>query len=132
MKNFLVIFSLVICALLFAQCKDHFDSLNNNPSQSSGSPINVTVQASAIPLLKDGDDDDDPEPMFEITGNVSDGFGNPIEASVELSENPGNNLINSTLTNSNGDFIFNNVMTGSYNIVVFVDGSVLDTINVTI
>ncbi len=127
MKTYFSILLLVLCSFAFVQCDDRIDT-DENPAES----VKLTVRYSVSPILKDGDDDEDPDPMFDLAGSVADSNGNPVEASVELISTPGNSLVDSTPTDNNGSYIFYDVSAGSYNVVAKVNGSVVDSVSITI
>lgn len=129
MKNIISILFLVFCSFVFTECNDDINLSDDDPV----SIVKLTVRCSVSPILKDGDDDDeDPDPMFEITGSVTDGNGNPVEASVELVDTPENTLQDSTTTDVAGSYIFYSVPGGTYNVVAIVNGTVVDSLSITI
>lgn len=128
-----IFFSLVfiLFAIFFTGCNDDFGTQpKNTPSVNAGS-VQVKVSATASPFLKDGGEENEPEPMFCITGFVTEN-GNPVSAEVELMSMPQSTLIDSTNTDSNGGFEFYQVPSGSYNVVVSVDGGVAKIIEVNL
>lgn len=131
MKTLFLAIVFFLYAFAFTGCNDDFGTPNGSVSSASNGSIQVKVSATASPYLKDGDDDDEPEPMFCITGVITES-GNPISAEVELMSLPQSTLVDSTNTDSNGGFEFNQVPSGSYNVVVIVDGNVIDVSSVNL
>lgn len=130
MKTNIISMVIFLLTIFFTGCNDDFGSQPNNaPADKIGS-VQVIIDAMASPILKDGDDNE-PEPMFEITGFVTQN-GNPVLAELELMSIPQSTLVDSTNTDSNGGFGFYQVPSGSYNVVVIVGGNVADVIEVNL
>jgi hypothetical protein len=130
MKTNIISTVIFLLTIFFTGCNNDEMPGKNLPKASAGS-VQVKLEATASPILKDGGDDEDPEPMFEITGFVTQN-GNPVLAEVELLSMPQSTLVNSTNTDSNGGFGFSKVTAGLYNVIVYVDGNVADTIVVNL
>jgi hypothetical protein len=130
MKSIVFSFVSILLTIFFTGCNNDEMPGKSLPKASAGS-VQVKLETSASPVLKDGGDEEDPIPMFEITGFVTQN-GNPVLAEVELLSMPQSTLVNSTNTDSNGGFGFYQVPSGSYNVVVYVDGSVADIIGVNL
>lgn len=131
MKTIIISLVSVLLTICFIGCNDDFGTQpKDTPAVNAGS-VQVKVSATASPFLKDGGDDEDPVPMFDITGVVTQN-GNPVQAEVQLVSMPQSTLVNSINTNSNGGFEFYQVPPGSYNVVVVVGGGVAEIIEVNL
>lgn len=131
MKSIMFFLVSIVFAVFFAACNDDVETLGNNVPSSTEESVKVSLNYSSSPFLKDGDEDDDPEPMFDVMGIVTQN-GNPVQAEVELVTVPENALVDSTNTDSYGGFGFYQVPSGSYNVVVIVAGNVADIIEVNL
>jgi hypothetical protein len=131
MKTLFFSIVFVLFAFAFTSCNDDFETPSENVSSANASAVQVKVSATTSPYLKNGEDDDDPVPMFCISGFVTEN-GTPVAAEVQLVATPANSLVDSTTTDSNGGFEFYQVPPGSYNVVVVVDGGVAKTIEVNL
>jgi hypothetical protein len=125
-----IIFSLVVIlfTIFFTGCNDDMGVQEKNGPSVNAGLVQVKFETITSPFLKDGDDDDEPEPItFRITGTVT-SKSNPVQAAVELVSMPDNSLFESATTDSGGGFDFNKVPSGLYNLVVIVDGNVANII----
>jgi hypothetical protein len=130
MKTNIISMIIFLLTIFFTGCNNDEMPGKSLPKASAGS-VQVKLEATASPILKDGEDDNLPDPMFDITGFVTEN-GNPVQAELELLSMPQSILVDSTNTDSNGGFEFYQVPSGSYNVVVYVDGSVADIIGVNL
>lgn len=131
MKTIIISLVSILLTICFTGCNDDFGTSGGSvPSANAGS-VQVKFETSASPVLKDGDDDDEPEPMFDVIGVVTQN-GNPVQAEVELVSMPQSTLVDSTITDSNGGFEFYQVPPGSYNVLVIVGGGVAEIIEVNL
>ena len=130
MKTFIFSFISILFAILFVGCKEN-SVMNEDLPLVSVVGIQVSLKTNTSPVLKDGGDDDFPEPMFFVTGMVTEN-GNPVQAMVELVATPESSLIDSANTDSDGGFVFYQVPSGLYNVVVIVDGDVAEAIPVNL
>jgi len=131
MKSIMFFLVSVLFSIFFTGCNDDFGPQPIDTPIVNTSSVDVNIEATTSPILKDGGDDDEPEPMFDVTGVVTQN-GTPVSAEVELVAIPESALVDSTVTDSNGGFGFYQVPSGSYNVVVYVDGSVADIIAVNL
>jgi hypothetical protein len=130
MKSKVSFLIIALFTVLFVGCNDEAEMPGKNLPKASTGAVQVKLEAAASPILKDGDEND-PEPMFQITGVITQN-GNPVQAEVELMSMPQSTLVDSTNTDSYGGFGFYQVSSGSYNVVVYVDGNVADIIGVNL
>lgn len=114
--------------LLFARCeKELFTS-----SRDSNDKIKIELFYGNTYNLKEGEEDDDEPVPDTLPGRVSSGSQFLFNARVDLLNSINSNIIESTFTNINGYFCFYDVETGTYIIIVKVDGEIVETIYVTI
>lgn len=123
MKPLLFSIVFVLFASTFTGCNDDFETQPKNAPVVNSRAVQVKVSATTSPFLKNGGDDDDPDPMVDVSGTVTQN-GTPIAAEVQLIATPANSLVESTNTDSNGRFEFYQVPKGTYNLVVIVGGNV--------
>jgi hypothetical protein len=57
----------------------------------------------------------------ELTGRVSDQSGKPVLGALVIAENQSNHLKQQTVTTSSGDFLFHNLQSATYQVVVSAD-----------
>lgn len=131
MKTIIISLVSILLTICFTGCNDDFGTSGGSVPSANASSVQVKVSATALPFLKDGDEENEPEPMFCITGVVTEN-GNPVSAEVELKSMLQSTLVDSTNTDSNGGFEFYRVPSGSYNVVVVVGGGVAETIKVNL
>lgn len=130
MKSLFFSFVFILLAAGFTACNKDFETPAGSEPSANTSAVQLKLSATASPYLKDGDDDNEPDPMFCISGTVTQN-GSPVTAEVQLTATPGDSLVDSTTTDSNGGFKFDQVTKGNYNVVVIVGGNVasVSTVN---
>jgi hypothetical protein len=123
MKRKILFILMITFSIAFTSCNDDFGKEPVNTSTVNASAVQVKLSTTESPYLKNGDDDENPVPMFCITGTVTQN-GTPVAAEVQLVVTPEGSLVDSTNTDSNGGFEFYQVPKGKYNVVVYIDGAV--------
>lgn len=132
MKSIMFLLVSIVFTVFFTGCNDDFVPQPKDIPAVNSRSVQVKFETTPSPVLKDGDDENNPDPMtFNITGTVMNS-STPVQAEVELVSIPENALIDSTSTDGNGGFVFYQVPAGSYNVVVSVDGSVAEVITVNL
>ena len=131
MKTIIISLVSILLTICFTGCKDDFGTPEGSVPSANASSIQVKFKTNASPILKNGEDDNEPDPMFGITGVVTQN-GDPVQAEVKLMSMPQSTQVDSTNTNSDGGFEFYQVPSGSYNVIVVVGGGVAEIIEINL
>lgn len=81
--------------------------------------------------LKDGIDEDEPAVMT-ISDTLQYTCGSPIIATVELKDVQTNMVIETTSTDSKGYYVFTGLVSGTYDVIVWVEGVIHTTRRVSL
>lgn len=123
MKRKFIPMLIIAFSVALVSCNDDFETQPKSTSAVNASAVQVKIGASESPYLKNGEDDENPVPMYGITGTVTQN-GSPVAAEVQLTTTPDDSLVDSTNTDSNGGFEFSQVPKGKYRVVIIIGGNV--------
>jgi len=70
MKTIIISLVSILLTICFTGCKDDFGTPEGSVPSANASSIQVKFKTNASPILKNGEDDNEPDPMFGITGVV--------------------------------------------------------------
>jgi len=90
--------------------------------------VKPTTEISEI-HFKEGDDEDDPIIIRIVIGKTTPPSSSAI---AELVNNQTNTVIATVVVDSDGNYLFNNVLSGHYTILIKVNGLVVDSLSVTV
>lgn len=127
MKKLVLIATIIGLALCFSSCEQ------DKTNELEDITVTVAVKKTAPDKSLKDEDDDPINPIGDIEGNIKNGSGDPVvNASVKLNSSSGSFTTRSTLTNSLGNYIFNDVPAGYYQLNVEINGILFESKSVTV
>ena len=121
-----VVLLLVLTSIFIVGCEKH----EITPTESTQQ--NTECNSDSNSSLKEGEEHDDEVIPIHIGDSLTDSSGNPLIAYVELTDSITNSLVDSTNTDSNGYYRFDNLYHGTYIITIYVNGNIYAILRVTI